>query len=265
MNLNLLDKLIEHVYGFLPKLIFAILFIFICWILLKLILFVVKKSLKFTKIDYLTKKLNDIPLFDSSINIEPVKIILIFVKWFLILMFIIIGSELLNLDLISNEIGKLISYLPKFFSAIIILIFGLYGANYVKKSVRGLLKAMDINGSKLISNIIFVLLSVIVCILVLNQAGFNTDIITNNLFLILGAFLASFALAFGLGSRDIILRLLLGFYSRKHFYVGQRIIIEEKEGVIIAISDISLVVAFEDKKIVYPVKYIANNKIEIIE
>ena len=53
--------------------------------------------------------------------------------------------------------------------------------------------------------------------------GINTDIITNNLTIILGAFLASIALAFGLGSKDVIGDLMRSFYTRKNFEVGQKI------------------------------------------
>src|SRR5690606_13130995 len=220
--------------AFLPKFIFGILFIIVCWIILKLVLFVVKKTLKFSKIDALTKKLNEFPLLNSNIDIKPDKIILIFLKWFLILIFIVIGAELLNLSLLSNEIGKLINYLPRFFSALIILIFGLYGASYLKKSIRNLLKVVGVSGSKAISNIVFILLFIMICIMAMDQAGINTDIITNNINLILGAVMASFAISFGLGARDVVFRLLLGFYTKRNYNIGQKIIIDEKVGVILA-------------------------------
>lgn len=265
LNFTLLDNLIDNVYSFLPKVIFGILFIIVCWVVLKLILFVVKKTLKFSKIDAITQKINEIPLLDSSINIKPDKIILIFLKWFLILIFIIIGSELLNLSLLSNEIGKLINYLPRFFSALVILIFGLYGASYLKKSIHTLLKAIDVSGSKAISNIVFILLFIIISIMSLDQAGVNTDIITSNLILILGAVMASLAISFGLGARDIVFRLLLGFYTKRNFKVGQKIVIDHKEGIIRAMDNISILVKFEDCSVMYPIKYMANNKVEIVD
>ncbi|MHA7944371.1 mechanosensitive ion channel family protein [Formosa sp. 3Alg 14/1] len=265
INFNLLDKLLENIYTFLPKVVFGILFIIMSWLLLKLVLFVVKKSLKFARIETLTKKINELPLLDSAIQIKPEKIILVFVKLFLILVFIIIGAEILNLSLVSHEIGKLINYLPKFFSALVILIFGLFGANYLKKTVQTFLKAVDINGSKGISSIVFIIVFLMVAIMALNQAGFNTDVITSNLLLILGTIMVSFAIAFGLGAKDVIYRLLLGFYSKRNYHVGQRIVLDDKEGVVFSMDNISITIKFQDKKVVYPVKYIANNKIEIID
>ncbi|MGY0392285.1 mechanosensitive ion channel family protein [Bizionia sp. KMM 8389] len=264
LNFDVLDDLLADIYGFLPKLFFGILFIFFSWLLLKLLLFLIKKSLKFAKIDALTKKLNDISFLSPNFKFKPEKIILIFVKWFFILVFIIIGAELLDLELISNQVGKLLGYLPKFFSALTIFIFGLYGATYLKKSLQSLLRAIDVGGSKIVSNILFIVLAVFISIISLNQAGINTDIITSNLLLIIGAVLAAFTIAFGLGSRDLIFRLLLGFYAKKTFQVGQCIKIDNKEGVISAIDNITMIVVFADNKVVYPIKHVTNSKVEII-
>lgn len=123
---------------------------------------------------------------------------------------------------------------------------------------------MDVNGSKLMSQLLFVMLAIMVSIITLNHIGLETDIITNNLFLIIGSILASFAIAFGLGSRDIIFRLLLGYYSKRNFRIGQNILIDGNKGIIESIDNIAFVVIFEDKKVVYPIKYISNRSIEIL-
>ena len=47
--------------------------------------------------------------------------------------------------------------------------------------------------------------------------------------------------------------------------MGQKIVLDDKEGVIDAIDNISMVVVFNDAKVVYPIKYISNKKIEIID
>lgn len=138
------------------------------------------------------------------------------------------------------------------------------GAAYLKNGLRSILKAMDVNGSKLMSQLLFVMLAIMVSIITLNHIGLETDIITNNLFLIIGSILASFAIAFGLGSRDIIFRLLLGYYSKRNFRIGQNILIDGNKGIIESIDNIAFVVIFEDKKVVYPIKYISNRSIEIL-
>ncbi len=266
-NIKLLENVFDELYDIIPNILGAILFFFIGWLFIKVVLFVVKKTLGYTKIDMLATKISENGmLLNSSIKIKPTQIVLTFLKWFLILVLVIIGSDIFGLTIVSNEASRLIDYLPKMFSAIIIFGFGLYLASLIKKSVYTMLKSFDLSGSKIISSILFCIVFIIVSITALNQAGVNTDIITNNLSLILGAFLAAFTLALGLGSRDIIYRLLLGFYSRKNLEAGQHIIIDEIKGTIVSIDNICMVLeSTSGNKIVYPIKVIANKKIEIID
>lgn len=267
LNFEILNNLYSDFVDVLPIILGTIFYIVISWLLLKFILFIVKKSLKFTKIDSLFENANDKnPLFGSSIKIKPTKIILTFIKWFLILILIIVGSDILGLTIVSNEVGKLVEYLPKIFSAVLIFFVGIYGAILLRKTIQSGLKAFDMNGSKAISMIVFYLVFVVVSVMALNQAGVDTEIITKNFFLIIGAFLAAFAIAFGLGSREVIFRLLLGFYSRKNFAIGKRIRFDDVEGVVLSINNISMIIKSDDnKKIVVPIKLIVNKKIEILD
>jgi hypothetical protein len=50
----------------------------------------------------------------------------------------------------------------------------------------------------------------------------------------------TFALAFGLGSKDVITNLLFYFYARKNYTVGEKIKVNSHQGEIIAIDNISL-------------------------
>ena len=116
------------------------------------------------------------------------------------------------------------------------------------------------------SNIIFYVILIFTIITSLNQAGVNTDLITNNLSLILGSIFLTLAIAFGLGSKDVIYRLLLSFYTNRNFEIGQRIIIDEEvKGTIISINNICMIVQTETEKVVYPIKMVTNKKIRIIE
>ena len=267
LNFSLLESLYQELVIIFPKIIGGIVFILLSYLLLKLILFITKYVLKLSKIENLEKALNNSDaLKNSSIEIDPTKIIIQFVRLFMILLIIVIGSDIFGLSVVSNQIGRIIDYLPQFFSAVLILAGGFYLANYIKSIIRGLLKSIDLNGATIISNIIFYVILIFTIITSLNQAGVNTDLITNNLSLILGSIFLTLAIAFGLGSKDIIYRLLLSFYTNRNFEIGQKVIIEENvKGVIIAINNICMTIQTENEKVVYPIKVITNKKIRIIE
>ncbi|WP_333661060.1 mechanosensitive ion channel family protein [Chishuiella changwenlii] len=267
LNFSLLDTLYQEFVIAFPKIVGAILFVIVSYLALKLILFITKSILKLSKIDKLKESLNNNDVLkNSSIEINPSKVILQFVRLFIILLIIIIGADIFGLTVVSNQIGRIIDYLPQFFSALLIFAGGFYLANYIKTIIKGLLKSIDLNGATIISNSIFYIIIIFTVITSLNQAGVNTDLITNNLSLILGAIFLTLAIAFGLGSKDIIYRLLLSFYADKNFEIGQRVIIDDTvRGEIIAIDNICMTIHTGQERIVYPIKLIANKKITILE
>ena len=265
VNLSFLQEIWKLLLDFLPKILAAVAVLLIGWLLMKLITFLVKKTLKFTKIDSWTDKLNEIEIFkNSDFQFKPTNFIVKAIKWVLILVIVIIVSDILGLQMISQEIGNLIRYLPKLFSAILIFMIGIYMANIIRNAIKSLFKSFDLGGSNLIGNIVFYAITVIVAITALNQAGINTDIITNNLTIILGSLLLSFTIAFGLGSKEIVQRLLFGFYSRKNLTVGQRIRIGKVEGTIDAIDNISLVLKTNEGKFIFPIKEVNDRIIQLL-
>jgi small-conductance mechanosensitive channel len=142
---------------------------------------------------------------------------------------------------------------------------GVYIASIIRNAVNSLFKSFNLGGSKVIGNIIFYVLVIIITITALNQAGVDTGIITNNLTLILGALLFAFTLAFGLGSKEIIQRLLFGFYTRKTLSVGNTIKIGDVKGKIEAIDNINLILQTKEGKLVFPIKIINDSVIKIID
>ena len=106
------------------------------------------------------------------------------IKWILIFIFIIVASELLGLKMVSEQLGNLIAYLPKLISAVVIFAVGIYVANMAKKTISKMFSSLELTGGSLVGNIIFYVISIIVSVTALNQAGVNTDLITNNLSII---------------------------------------------------------------------------------
>lgn len=244
----------------------ALLILIVGWLLIKLVLKFLKKALKLAQIDKLGEKLNEIELFEGKrLNIQLTKVILTIVKWMGLLLLILIVTEELNLTIISEELGNLIGYLPKLLTALVIFMAGLFIANLAKNAIKALFKSLEISGSKLISGLVFLILLIIVSITALNQAGIDTEIITSNLTLIFAALLGAFALALGLGAREVVADLLRTFYTRRTYELGQTIKFKDIEGEIIAIDDISMTLRTAKGKLVIPVKDIVESQVEIQE
>lgn len=248
----------------LPKIIGAIIILIVGWLVTKIVLFILGKVLKLAKLDKLSDKINEMDLFGKGdFKIDIIKVILGFVKWLLLLVFLIVAADILSWEIISTEIGNLLRYLPRLFSALALMMIGLYIGNFIKTTVKKLFDSLEFGGANLVSNLLFYIIVIFISITALNQAGIDTTIITNNITLILGSFLLAFAIGLGLGSRDIITDLLRSFYTRRNYAVGDKVIIGKNEGTIEAIENNTLTLITSTGKFIIPIKEVVSKRVEI--
>jgi len=264
LSFSTMSSILKDIASAMPKIFGAIIVLLIGWFISKIIRFVLKKIMKVAKVSKLSEKINEAKLFgESELKIDVEKVLLSFVKWVLLLVFIIIAADITELTVISTEIANLLRYLPVLLSAMVIFMVGLFAAKLIKKMLVSVFESMGFGGSKIVSSIVFYILLIFVTITALNQAGIDTAIITNNFTLILGSFLLAFAIAFGLGSRDVISSLLKTFYARKSYAIGDRIKFNDVEGTIESIDSIFVTLKTVKGKLVIPIKEMVENRVEV--
>ncbi|WP_299106875.1 mechanosensitive ion channel domain-containing protein [uncultured Tenacibaculum sp.] len=247
---------------FLPTVAGFVGFVIISWIVIKVFLYIVRKALAKTKIDEWSKKLSKTEIFgNSTINIVLTNVILAVLKWFLIFVFVMLGAEIFGLTAVSDGVKSFFAYLPKLLTALGIFVAGAYLGTVVKKAIQSMFKSMEISGGNVVGNIAFYLIVVFLSITALDQAGVDTSVIKSNLTLLIGSILLAFTIAFGLGARDAVARLLFGYYSRKNIGIGETVKINDIEGVVIAIDNICMTIKTADGKVVLPIKDVVDNKI----
>lgn len=263
------DSLKEMTTGIsevIPNILGALLVLLLGWIITKILVYVLKRFLKLVKVDKFMDDLKQREVFGTmNLTFQLSNVIIGIVKFVLLLIFLTVALEILNWHVISQEIGNLLRYLPKLLSAIILFSIGLYIANFVRKAIAGFFSSFDMIGSKIISQLVYYIIVIIITVTSLNQAEIDTTIITNNLTLVLGAFLVAFAIAFGLGSKDVIQKLLFSFYSNKKYEVGQQIVVNGTKGEILSIDNICITLKTGTGKLTIPIKEIVESRVEIIE
>ena len=247
-----------------PNIIGALIVLIIGWIITKILVNITRKLLRLAKANKLDDKLNDIEIVEGKeINFDTIKVVSGFVKWLMYIMLMIMASDILGLEIISTQISELLGYLPQLFSALIIFVLGLLFANFVKKGLKSLFESMDLSGGKLLSQLVFFLILTFISVTSLNQAGINTEIITDNINMIIGAFLLAFALAFGFGAREVVVKLLKGFYARKTFEIGQKIIFNNEEFEVDSVEGISIILKNNKGRLVVPIDDVMESQVQM--
>ncbi|WP_405395731.1 mechanosensitive ion channel family protein [Maribacter sp. Asnod2-G09] len=261
-----LSNIFKDIASALPGIFGAFIVIIFGWIIIKVVTFVLKRIFKAIKLDKASEKINEAKLFgDADIKIDLPKIIVTFIKVLLWLVFIIVASDIMGLTIISTEIANLLRYLPILLSAMIIFMIGLFLAKTIKETIVKVFDSIGLSGGKLLGNVLFYLIIIFVSITALNQAGIDTQIITNNFTIVLGAFLLAIALALGLGSREIVGDLLRTFYSRKIYEVGDKVKIGDLQGTVIGIDNISMILKTKSGKVVIPIKKVVEKTVTVEE
>jgi hypothetical protein len=253
---NSLEDIASKIAEILPNVLGAFIILMFGWLFTKLILFLFKRLFRLIKLESQLNKLKHKSYTNSFFSkLDLIKVILSFIKFTLYIIIISIVFEVLGWDSISQKFIDLLDYLPSLVSGLVIFIIGINIAAFIKKSLNSLFLAMDLVYGKLLSNIVYYVLAIIITLTSLNQAGVDTSIITNNLTVILGAFLLTITLALGLGSRGVVDSLLHTFYSKKRFQVGQMVKLQDgEEGVIVAIDSIYYSIDIGDEIMVIPIK-----------
>lgn len=259
-----IESVINQMAMALPKLIGAIVLLLFGWILAKVVSVVIGKLLTRIGLDKLAEKLNETDAFkEANITIKPVIIIKKTLYWFILLIFMLSAAETLELNIVTEQIGSLIEYIPKLMTAVIILAIGFYLSNALREMVADACKSMGIPAWKFISSTLFYFVLLMVIVTALNQAQIPTEMITSNVSIIIGGILLAFAVAYGFAARNVLASILASFYTRNNFEVDQVIEIDGHVGRIIFMDNTSLTLDIGEKHIVYPLSRLTSDMVII--
>lgn len=253
------DQFIE----LLPTVLGAILIMLIGWLLAR---FLSKLTLR-----VLTRISNTKMSERFKSNLDPksleriVNFISRFIYWVVILLFLIIVSEALGWQVVSKEIGLLFRYLPKLFSGVIIFIIGLYIAGIIRDILSSSLNSLGVAGSGSIALIAYYVVVIFTGITAINQAGIDTSIINQNITLIIGAILLSFAVSFAIASRNLIENFISGTYARNNIKLGIKIKIHNIEGIVESIDSTTISVRSATDVFIIPLKDLSNSTYQILD
>jgi len=202
----------------------------------------------------------------ASIQMTPSALIAKFIYWIILLLFFIITTNFLGWTVISEKLNEFISFLPTLLSGMVLFILGYYITSFLRDIILAATSSLGIGGGRMIAGFVFYFFLIIVTITALDQIGINTNIITSNVVMILGAILGAAAISYGFASRDILANILAAFFSRKTFQEGQTIRVDDVQGEIIQVDSISVTLeTHTGDKVVVPTKELISKKIYIIE
>lgn len=259
-----LGQLFSQFSAFFPKAVGCLAILLIGWIVARLVRNVVRRVLSELGIDRLAKLLNDIDIVQQSgFQIEFSRVISSVIYYVMMLIFIIASTEALGVAAITQIVTDILNYLPSFFSASIVLLFGVFLADMIKGAVLTVCQSIGIPSASLIANVVFYFLFVTVAISALAQAKIDTNFISASMTVIIGAVSLAFALGYGVASRDMMANYLAGIYNKNKIRLGDDVRIIGMRGKVVMIDATSMILQTNDRAILIPLSKLTTEKVEV--
>lgn len=251
----------------LPKLFGAVVIVLIGWVLAKLLVLIIGKILKAVKFNSITEKLNiDYFLEKANFKKTPIDIIKLFVYYFVMLIVLITAFEVLGADSITREIHKLLAFLPKLLFAVLFFTIGAYIASLIKSVVIGAGASMGMSAGKILGNVLFYFLMIMITLSSLEQMEVDISTIKSNLMIIIAAIVSAGAISYGLASREVLSNILATYYNRNLFKKDMMIEVEGFKGTIIEVNRLGVILLLESgEKINIPSKKLISENVRIFE
>lgn len=199
----------NSVGSYLPKLFGALLLLVLAVIIARLAQAAVVKALQMIGLEKLVKNKNvSKGLKTAEINVDFIAITGRIVFWVVIVIFALTIADVLELNAMRDVIDRLLGYLPNVLASAIVLTVAVAGARLIRDVVSASLRRMRVDYAHIIGNMTFYVIMIFGTVMAIDQLGFDTTILTANITIIVAGFVLAFALAFGLGGRDLAGKLL---------------------------------------------------------
>lgn len=213
---NSFGHFMNEIVGFIPKLLLALAVWIIGKWIAKLLRKFIEKGLNLVKIDLIADKIElDKMLEQVGIKQKLSKIVANLVYYVLLLVVLLSVFDAVGLGIAKQLFDKVILFIPNLVIAIVLLVFGLFLANFVSTFIADRLKNMEIEYADAIGKISKFAIMLIAVSMVFSQLNIGNGLIAQlTQYLFMAVFFA-LAIALGLGGKNHAEKLLDKFFDSK--------------------------------------------------
>jgi len=212
VTVNAFQSLWQGFITFLPSLLGALIVFFVGWAIAVGLQKLITQILRALRLDPILEKIGADRFFErAGLKMDFAGWIGIFVKWFLIIVFLFAATDILKLTQVSAFLQSILGYIPNVVVAVVILVVAVWLANVSKKIVQASVSASNIKASAFVGTITYWAILIFALFAALIQLGIAPVLLQT----IITGFIAMLAiaggLAFGLGGKDMASNLLNKF------------------------------------------------------
>lgn len=248
-----LTKSTTLLIGFLPKLFGALLLVIAGVLIGRIVSIALAKVLELIGIDRLLGKTAVQTVLERAGSKRTASQILgVLGFWVVFLLFLISATETLGLEIVSQALTGLAYFLPKVGLAVVILVLGLFAANFLKEVISLACTSAGVAQGPVVSQTFYVGMALLVVVTAINELGIDTTLLNNTIVLLVAGLISGAALSFGLGAKSAIGNLIAAHYLQPVLKVGQRVKVGTIAGEVLSITPVAVVVQTKEGRAIIP-------------
>lgn len=171
---------------------------------------------------------------------------------------VIIAVRLLDIQQLSNALDSALAYAPRFVVGLFIIGIGNVVGALLRSITAGFLSGGNTNA--LGPRLVHIGVVTIAVITALEQFGIDISFITRLALILLAALVGGLSLAFALGARQYVAN-LMAQPELSRYATGERLRIDDDDGVIVEIYRTGLTLATEEGLVAIPAARLANGRV----
>jgi len=211
-----LSGALNDLVAFLPRLLGALLILFIGWLVAKAAEALVSRGLRAVRFNQVADRAEIDQFLDrAGVRLDPSAVVGKLAYWFLLLIFVGAAFNAFGLTQVNAVINQIIAYLPNVVVALVVLLVGALLAQFAANLVRGTSGTARVGDPGLLAGLARAAVLGFAVLVALNQLNIGEAIVNTLFMAFVGMIALAGALAFGLGGRDVAARILEDWYRRR--------------------------------------------------
>ncbi|MFA6092086.1 MAG: hypothetical protein WCU88_04650 [Elusimicrobiota bacterium] len=209
-------RVVAHkVLSQVPAFAAAFLFVLIGLFVARLLRSAVEKALERAKVDEATQKVGiGEVLARLGLGKSMTYVVGFLVYWFVLFAFFVSAANAVNLPVVSELLERFMLFLPSVIAAILILFGGLMFARFLAQLVSNAATANDVRGGDVLAKSAYAVVVVFSTLMAMEQLGIQMLLLASSVQIILASLGLAFALAFGLGGKELAAEILRDLLKR---------------------------------------------------
>jgi hypothetical protein len=204
-----LKELFLKFKAFMPNLLAMLVILLVGIVVARVIKFVLVKFLTAIKFDSWSDRMGFTKLMrKGDMWAKPSAILGEIVFWLLIIITLMSGLNALQIPAIDQLVGQFFSYIPRLFSAAMIMIVGYVLSGFISRTVLITAANSGFHYAKILAKAVNILLIVLILAMVMEQLQIAPGIVLAAFSIIFGGIVIALAISFGVGGIDAARRII---------------------------------------------------------